>query len=540
MKVLDKLFLFTFISKYYQPLDNSANPKSKNPKSEIGLMTILNSIASWWMKKRMHQIELFMKYPNDVQDECLRKLITSAKDTDWGRFHDYKSIQNHEQFKSIVPIQDYDTMKPFIDRVRRGEQNVLWNSEIKWFAKSSGTTNDKSKFIPVSKESLDECHYNGGRDMISIYCSLYPETQLFTGKNLGLGGSLETDSFGSYESQNGDLSAIVMNNLPMWAEFFRSPDLSIALMDKWDEKVEKLSNAIIDENIISLAGVPSWMLLIMKRVLEITGKKSIGEVWPDLEVYFHGGVNFSPYKEQFKTIFNKADMNYLELYNASEGFFGIQDQRNSNELLLMLDYGIYYEFMPISELGVTESKTLSLYEVSTGETYALVISTNAGLWRYMLGDTIQFTSLDPFRFKITGRTKHFMNAFGEEIIVDNADKALSIACEKSGAQIKEYTAAPVYMQGNENGAHEWLIEFETQPSTIEYFTEMLDNALKSINSDYEAKRYRNLILKQPIVRSLPKDTFYKWFESKNKLGGQHKVPRLSNERKHVEEILQLI
>ncbi|MDP1745291.1 MAG: GH3 auxin-responsive promoter family protein [Bacteroidota bacterium] len=503
-------------------------------------MTILNSIASWWMKKRMHQIELFMKYPNDVQNECLRKLITSAKDTDWGRFHDYKNIHNHEQFKSTVPIQDYDTLKPFIDRVRRGEQNILWNTEIKWFAKSSGTTNDKSKFIPVSKESLDECHYNGGRDMLSIYCSLYPETELFTGKNLGLGGSLETDSFGSYESQNGDLSAIVMNNLPMWAEFFRSPDLSIALMDKWDEKVEKLSNATIDENIISLAGVPSWMLLIMKRVLEISGKKSIGEVWPNLEVYFHGGVNFNPYKEQFKSIFNKPDMNYLELYNASEGFFGIQDQRNSNELLLMLDYGIYYEFMPISELGVTESKTLSLDEVSTGETYALVISTNAGLWRYMLGDTIQFTSLDPFRFKITGRTKHFMNAFGEEIIVDNADKALSIACEKSGAQIKEYTAAPVYMESNENGAHEWLIEFETQPSTIEYFTEMLDNALKSINSDYEAKRYRNLILKQPIVRALPKDTFYKWFESKNKLGGQHKVPRLSNERKHVEEILQLI
>ncbi len=492
------------------------------------------------MKKRMHQIELFMKYPNDVQNECLRKLVTSAKDTDWGRFHDYKNIQNHEQFKSTVPIQDYDTLKPFIDRVRRGEQNVLWNTEVKWFAKSSGTTNDKSKFIPVSKESLDECHYNGGRDMLSIYCSLYPETELFTGKNLGLGGSLETDNFGSYESQNGDLSAIVMNNLPMWAEFFRSPDLSIALMDKWDEKVEKLSNAIIDENIISLAGVPSWMLLIMKRVLEITGKKSIGEVWPDLEVYFHGGVNFNPYKEQFKTIFNKPDMNYLELYNASEGFFGIQDQRNSNEMLLMLDYGIYYEFMPVNELGVSDSKTLSLDEVEIGKTYALVISTNAGLWRYMLGDTIQFTSLDPFRFKITGRTKHFMNAFGEEIIVDNADKALSIACEKSGAQIKEYTAAPVYMQGNENGAHEWLIEFETQPSTIEYFTEMLDNALKSINSDYEAKRYQNLILKQPIVRSLPRDTFYKWFESKNKLGGQHKVPRLSNERKHVEEILQLI
>lgn len=503
-------------------------------------MPILNSIASWWMKKRMHQIELFMKYPDDVQNESLRKLISSAKDTEWGKLYDFKNIINHEQFKSNVPIQDYETLKPFIDRVRRGEQNIIWNTEIKWFAKSSGTTNDKSKFIPVSPESLNDCHYNGGRDMIAIYCSLYPETQLFTGKNLGLGGSLATDNFGNYESQNGDLSAIVINNLPMWAEFFRSPDLSIALLDKWDEKLEKLTRATIDENVVSLAGVPSWMLLIMKRVLEVTGKKNIAEVWPNLEVYFHGGVNFSPYKEQFKALFNKPDINYLELYNASEGFFGIQDQRDSSELLLMLDYGIYYEFMPINELGVTNSKTFSLSEVNLDETYGLVISTNAGLWRYMVGDTIKFTSLYPFRFKITGRTKHFMNAFGEEIVIDNADKALSIACEKSGAQIKEYTAAPVYMKGNENGAHEWLIEFEVQPSTIEYFTEMLDNALKSINSDYEAKRYHNLILKQPIVRLLPKGTFYKWFESKNKLGGQHKVPRLSNDRKYVEEIYSFI
>lgn len=503
-------------------------------------MPILNSIASWWMKKRMHQIELFMKYPNDVQNECLRRLISSAKDTEWGILHDFKNINNYAQFKSNVQVQDYETLKPFIDRVRRGEQNVLWNSDIKWFAKSSGTTNDKSKFLPVSKESLDECHYNGGRDMLAIYCTLHPDTQLFTGKNLGLAGSLSTDNFGSYESQNGDLSAIMMNNLPMWAEFFRSPDLSIALMDKWDEKIEKLSQAIINENLVSLAGVPSWMLLIMKHVLKITDKKSIAEIWPNLEVYFHGGVNFSPYKEQFKAIFNKSDMNYLELYNASEGFFGIQDQLDSNELLLMLDYGIYYEFMPINELGYSNSKLLSLEEVNMDTTYGLVISTNAGLWRYMLGDTIKFTCLNPFRFKITGRTKHFMNAFGEEIIVDNADKALSIACEKSGAQIKEYTAAPVYMQGNENGAHEWLIEFEIQPSSIEYFTEMLDNALKSINSDYEAKRYQNLILKHPIVKPLPKDTFYRWFELKNKLGGQNKVPRLSNDRKYVEEVLQLI
>ena len=503
-------------------------------------MTIINSIASWWMKKRMHQIELFMKYPHDVQHETLRKLILAAKDTEWGKLHNYQDIQHPAHFKEMVPLQDYDTLKPYIDRVRRGEQNIIWNTDIKWFAKSSGTTSDKSKFIPISKESLDECHYNGGRDMIAIYCSLYPETQLFTGKNLALGGSLKTDQYGDYESQNGDLSAIVMNNLPMWAEFFRAPDISIALMDKWDEKLEKLSVAIADENMVSLAGVPSWMLLIVKRVLEIKGKTSIADVWPNLEVFFHGGVNFTPYRQQFKTLFQKPDVNFLELYNASEGFFGIQDQRDSDELLLMLDYGIYYEFMPISEVGTTSDKTLSLEEVELNTNYALVISSTGGLWRYMIGDTIKFTSLSPFRFKITGRTKHFMNAFGEEVVVHNADKALSIACEKTGAQIKEYTAAPVFMDGNESGAHEWLIEFEKKPDNIEYFTETLDNALKSINSDYEAKRYKNMILKPPVVRILPENTFYRWMDSRNKLGGQHKVPRLSNDRKHLEEILALV
>lgn len=503
-------------------------------------MALLNSIATWWMQKRMHQIELFMKYPFDVQNECLNKLITSAKDTEWGKTYDYKNIKNAEHFKNNVPVQDYETLKPFIDRIRRGEQNILWNTEIKWFAKSSGTTNDKSKFIPVSPESLEACHYNGGRDMIAIHCTLHPETKLFTGKNLALAGSFATDNFGNHESINGDLSAIVIDNLPIWAEFFRAPDLSIALMDKWDEKLEKLAHATINQNVVSLAGVPSWMLLTMKRVMEISEKKSIREVWPNLEVYFHGGVNFTPYKEQFKNIFNKTDINYLELYNASEGFFGIQDQKDSEELLLMLDYGIYYEFIPVNELGTTNTETITLEDVELDKNYALVISTNAGLWRYKLGDTIKFTSLHPFRFKITGRTKHFMNAFGEEIIVDNADKALCIACEKSGAQLKDYTAAPVYMSENKAGAHEWLIEFEIEPNNIEYFTEMLDNALKSINSDYEAKRYHHLALKMPVVRSLPKGTFFKWLESKNKLGAQHKVPRLANDRKYVDEIMGLI
>ncbi len=502
-------------------------------------MQILNSIASWWMKKRMHQIELFMKYPDEVQNECFRKLVNAAKHTEWGKMHGYENMQTPEQFKKNVPLQTYESLKPFIDRTRKGEQNILWNTEIKWFAKSSGTTNDKSKFIPVSEESLNDCHFNGGRDMLSIYCNLNPETQVFTGKNLALAGSLVTEYQGQYESQHGDLSAIVINNLPVWAEFFRAPELAVALMDKWDEKLDKIARSTMNENVVSLAGVPSWMLLVMKRVLEESGKKSISEVWPNLEVYFHGGVNFGPYKEQFKAIINNSDLNYLELYNASEGFFGIQDQLHSDELLLMLDYGIYYEFLPVENLHQENPHTLSLDAVSLDTNYAIIISTSAGLWRYMVGDTIKFSSLFPFRFKITGRTKHFMNAFGEEVIVDNADKAISIACEKTGAQIKEYTAAPVYMNETESGAHEWVIEFEVPPVNLKAFAQELDQALKSINSDYEAKRFQNLILKEPIVHAVSKETFYEWFKLKSKLGGQHKVPRLSNDRKYVEEILRL-
>ena len=503
-------------------------------------MAIINSLASWWMRKRMHQIELFMKYPFDVQNDCFKMLVKEAKDTEWGKLHDYKNITNPEQFKKNVPVQTYDSLKPFIDRTRKGEQNILWNTNIKYFAKSSGTTNDKSKFIPISEESLNDCHFNGGRDMIALYCTAYPETQLFTGKYLGLAGSLTINTYGEYESQTGDLSAVVVNNLPLWMDFFSTPEKSIALMDKWEIKLKKIADITANENVVSLAGVPSWLLILMKQLLETTGEKNIVNVWPNLEVYFHGGVNFTPYKEQFKTIINKPDLNFLELYNASEGFFGIQDRRNSSELLLMLDYGIYYEFIPVNQLGTSNPNTLSLDEVELNTNYALVISTSGGLWRYIIGDTNKFTSLNPFRFQITGRTKHYMNAFGEEVTVDNADKALYLACEKSGAIINEYSAAPVYISNNSSGAHEWLIEFEKQPTSIEYFSEMLDNAMKSINSDYEAKRYRNMILKSPIVTSIPRGTFYKWLSSKKKLGGQYKIPRLSNDRKVIEELYAII
>ena len=489
------------------------------------------------MKKRMHQIELFMKYPHDVQDEWFFQLVKSAKDTEFGKKHGFSSIKKQSDFNSNVPLQDYENLKPYIERLRRGEQNLLWPSEIKWFAKSSGTTSDKSKFIPVSIESLDGCHYNGGRDMVTIHCVNNPETKLFTGKNLALGGSHQTDCFGDYESYQGDVSAIVMKNLPMWAEYFRLPEINIALMSDWEEKLHKMAISTMNENVTSIAGVPSWMLVLLKRILQLSGKKSIKEVWPNLEVYFHGGVSFTPYRNQFLEIFKKDTVSFLQLYNASEGLFGIQDQTRSEEMLLMLDYGVYYEFIPINEEGKENPEVLNLSQVQTGQIYSLVISTNAGLWRYKIGDTIEFTNTNPYRFIITGRTQHHINVFGEELMIHNAELALKIACEKTHAQISDYTAAPVFMSDNA-GSHEWLIEFNVEPNNLDYFSDLLDKELMKINSDYEAKRFNDYVLKRPIVRSLPMGTFYAWLKKKNKLGGQHKIPRLSNERKYIDEITQ--
>jgi len=488
------------------------------------------------MKKRMHQIELFVKYPHDVQNEWLQSLVRDAANTEFGKKHKFPEIKNYEQFKREVPLQDYESLKPYIERTRRGEQNLIWHSEIKWFAKSSGTT-DKSKFVPVSNESLDGSHYNGGRDMVTLHCINNDETQLFTGKNLALGGSFKTDDFDGHNSFHGDVSAIIIQNLPMWAEFFRAPDVNIALMDEWEHKLEKIANSMANENVTSLAGVPSWMLVLMKKVLEIKNAKTIREVWPNLEVYFHGGVSFAPYKEQFRQLFDNEKTNYIQLYSASEGFFGIQDQVKSDEMLLMLDYGIFYEFIPTDEAQSDSCKTLCLEEVSTGVNYAVVISTNAGLWRYQLGDTIQFTNTKPYRFIISGRTKHFINAFGEELMIHNTDQALYTACEKTHAMITEYTVAPVYMNES-SGTHEWLIEFEKEPNNFDYFAYVLDSSLKQLNSDYEAKRYNDYILKAPIVKALPKGSFYKWLKQNNKLGGQFKVPRLSNNRDTLESILK--
>jgi hypothetical protein len=506
-------------------------------KEPAGAMPIFNSVISWFIKKRIHQIELFMKYPHEMQGEWFRKLMVTARDTEWGRKYDYKSIRNYEQFRERVPVNDYNDLKPYIDRLRKGEQDILWPSDIKWFAKSSGTTNDKSKFIPVSEEALEECHFKGGKDLLSIYCNNNPDTLIFNGKVLGLGGSLIIDNEDA-ETYHGDVSAIIMENLPFWVELIRTPDISVALMNEWESKIERIARITMEEDVTNISGVPSWTLLLLKRILEITGKKNISEVWPNLELYIHGGVNFSPYQEQFRKI-TSPSMKYLETYNASEGFFGIEDRSNSRELLLMLDYGIFYEFIPASDNDVRDNTAIPLDKVETGVNYAMVISTNAGLWRYLIGDTIQFTSTDPYRIRITGRTKSFINAFGEELIIDNAEKALATACEKSSATITDYTAAPVYFNDNTNAAHEWLIEFETPPASLDYFTEILDNALKTLNSDYEAKRYHNMILRPPIVIQLEKGTFYRWLKIRGKLGGQNKVPRLSNDRKYVDEIKEL-
>ncbi len=492
-------------------------------------------MISWFMKKRMHQIELFMKYPHDVQEEWFRKLIAAGKQTEWGKLHGYDSINNYNQFTERVEISEYEDLNPYIERLRKGEQYLLWNSEIKWFAKSSGTTSDKSKFIPVSQEALDECHFKGGKDLLSIYCNLNEDTKIFSGQFLGMGGTHISDNpdIGTYV---GDVSAIIMENLPSWIELMRTPELSIALMNEWEKKIEKIAEVTIKQNVTNITGVPSWTLVLLKRILEITGRNNISEVWPNLELFVHGGVSFLPYRQQFDQILGN-NVHYLETYNASEGFFGIQDQFDKDDMLLILDYGIFYEFIPLSETGQSLKNAIPLNEVLIGVNYAMVITTNSGLWRYQIGDTITFTSTCPYRIKITGRTRNFINAFGEELIVDNAVKAINIACEKTKSIINEFTAAPIYFTDNTSGAHEWLIEFENEPDNITYFTEVLDNALKALNSDYEAKRYQNMVLGLPIVRVLSKGTFYHWLKDNNRLGGQYKVPRLSNNRKIVEEIL---
>ena len=501
-------------------------------------MTIISSVLNWLMKKRIHQIELFKKYPNEVQEELLKKLVSNSKNTIWGKQYDYKSIKTINDFKQRVPISTYEELKPYIDRLRKGEENVLYPGELVGFAKSSGTTAGKSKYIPVSYDSLEDCHYKGGKDMLSIYFNLLPDSKLFEGKSLVMGGSGNIQEISNSTYYEGDLSAILMNNLPFWAQFVRTPPLSIALMDEWESKLKLMVETTLDHDVTGLSGVPSWMLILLRKVLEESGKSSINEVWPNLEVFFHGGVNFDPYKHQYQSIIRSDKMRYFNTYNASEGFFGIQDQLDSDDILLMLDYGIYYEFVPMSGKDNDNPNALSLSEVELGVNYAMIITTNAGLWRYEIGDTVTFTCLNPHRLSITGRTKNFINAVGEELIIDNAERAFSIACNKTSAVISEYTAAPIFAE--EDISHQWLIEFDKLPNNIEYFVDAFDNALKSLNSDYEAKRYHNLVLKEPIVKIMPPKTFYNWMKKREMLGGQNKVPRLSNNREYVDELLKML
>ena len=499
-------------------------------------MGILSTTISQLARMRLWRIEAWVQHPIASQREVLQDLVTSAQYTEFGRKYNFSSLFSTRDFKKAVPIHEYDDLKPYIQRMMDGEENILWNTPVRWFAKSSGTTSDKSKFIPISEESLEDCHYKGAKDTLTMYYNFNPDSELLTGKGLVIGGSHNINQVNE-EIHYGDLSAVLLQNSPAWGQWIRTPELSVALMDEWETKIEKLAATTIVENVTSISGVPTWTMVLFKRILEITGKSCIADVWPSLELYIHGGVSFTPYREQFRKIIGK-DIYYIDSYNASEGFFAAQDKPDEDGMLLYLDHGVFMEFMPVEEYGKKDPQTIGLRNVETGKNYAPVISTNGGLWRYLLGDTIQFTTLYPFRIKVSGRLKHFINAFGEEVIVDNTDKAVSIACEKTGAIVNDYTAAPVYFSDVGNGAHEWLVEFDKEPDNLNEFTVELDKALQSINSDYEAKRYKDIALHLPLLHKMPKGLFNEWLKSKGKLGGQHKVPRLSNERTLIEEILQ--
>lgn len=490
------------------------------------------------MKKRIHQIELFKKYPNEVQNELLGELVKRAKKTQYGKQYGFDSIENYEHFKSKVPIVSYVELYPYIERLMKGEQNVLWPTDIRWFAKSSGTTNARSKFIPVSDEALEDCHYKGGKDLLSIYFNNYPNARMFSGKGLVIGGSHQLNQFDkNSKSYYGDVSAVLLKNLPWWAQMVRTPSLDIALMDEWEEKIDRMVEITSDENVTNISGVPTWMIVLLEKILERNGAKSILEIWPNLEVFFHGAVSFTPYRELFKKLIPSSEMSYMETYNASEGFFGIQDLTDRHEMLLMLDYGIFYEFIPYEELDNEQPKTVGLDGVEVGKNYAIVISTNAGLWRYKIGDTVTFTSVHPYRIKISGRTKHFINAFGEELIIENAEYAIAEACKKTDAIIDNFTAGPIYLGDGNKGGHEWIIEFTKVPDDFERFTKLLDECLREVNSDYDAKRYKDIALQEPVIHIAKPKTFYNWMKSRGKLGGQHKVPRLSNNREYLDELL---
>ncbi len=498
----------------------------------------ISKLLCTFFRFRLHQIDRYKSHSKEIQTKQLKQLLSDASATEWGLKYGYEKIRSYEEFSATVPLQTYEDVKGYIERMHNGEQNILWPSEVKFFAKSSGTTNDKSKFIPVSKEALKHCHYKGGADAVALYSRMNPNNHFFSGKGLILGGS-HTGKCLDKGYLTGDLSAILLENAFPLVNYLRVPCKEVALMNEWESKIQAIIESTEHVNVTSLSGVPSWFLTLIKNMLLKTGKKNLLEIWPNLEVFFHGGVGFGPYREDYKELIPNDKMFYVETYNASEGFFGIQNDQLDSSMLLMIDLGIFFEFIPMNVFGTEDQYTITLWEVELEKNYGLVISTNSGLWRYIIGDTVKFTSKDPYKFVITGRTKHYINTFGEEVIVDNAEKALLMATEATGAIVKEYTAAPVYMSAHSKGRHQWLIEFSKKPESLALFAEILDNSLQEINSDYEAKRYKDLTLLRLEIIEAKENLFEEWLKKEGKLGGQHKVPRLSNDRKLIEKILEL-
>jgi len=501
--------------------------------------TLVNRLFLQVYHHRQHAIEHYFQKGWEIQEAQFHQLIETARHTQYGQQHHFKQINSYSDFQRLVPIVHYEELYPWIEKIRQGEKNVLWPGQIRWMARSSGTTNDKSKFIPVTPEALRQCHYRGGADVLLLYFKNTPKSRLFSGKTFTLGGSHQIDRSG-HRIRCGDLSAILLQNIPRWADYFRTPPRKIALIADWEIKTERMLPLVARQNVTAFAGVPSWNLVFLQRLLTYTGKSNLLEVWPNLELFMHGGVNFEPYREQFLKIIPSDNMHYQETYNASEGFFAIQDNPADPALLLMLDYGIFYEFIAMDDYQQGRLKAIPLSDVRTGVNYVLVISTNGGLWRYIIGDTIMFTSVKPYKIIITGRTKQYLNVFGEELMVHNTDTAIAYAAAQTQCVVQEYTVAPVYMNSNTHGCHEWLIEFVKAPDNLEQFAQLLDDKLKQLNSDYEAKRYKDTTLRQPIIRVLPSGTFHQWFVSHNKVGGQNKLPRLSNSRRYVEELITLV
>ena len=498
----------------------------------------ITSLLGGVFKSRQTHIEAYTHNSEEIQRRVMTHLVQQGQRTQYGKTWGMNNVRTYEDFANRMPVTTYEELKEPIDRMRHGEADVLWPGVVKWFAKSSGTTNDKSKFIPVSADGLKNIHYKGGKDAVALYLRNNPKSKLFDGRSLILGGS-HSPNYNVANSIVGDLSAILIENINPLANLVRVPKKSIALMPDFETKREAIARQTLHANITNISGVPSWMLSVLVRVLELSGKNTLAEVWPGLEVFFHGGIAFGPYREQYHHLVGSSQMHYMETYNASEGFFGLQDAPNDESMLLMLDYDVFYEFIPMDEFGRDNATIVPLWGVMPGQNYAMVISTSCGLWRYIIGDTVMFTSTQPYKFKITGRTKYFINAFGEELIMDNAEQGLAYACKTTDAEVLEYTAAPVFMDAEAKCRHQWLIEFSRQPSSLDAFAKALDQRLQQLNSDYEAKRHKDITLQQLEVVVARPNLFNDWLKSKGKLGGQHKVPRLGNSRKNIDELLQM-